>query len=145
MLRVSGLLPFPFTPITDFCRYSKTCVKGPLSKRPKIGFQDQLSVNAGQKYCRIKLPFVIKIFVLPCFNVRFTQVLLYFPFQKDPFFFQKTASAQDILVLMAQVTSKGSDELAQDILVLMAQVTSKGSDEPAHPCLPERSLLAHTM
>ena len=57
--------------------YSKTCLKRPLSKRPKIGFQDQLSVNAGQQFCRmlqgehsailstfIKLPFVIKIFVL---------------------------------------------------------------------------------
>ena len=32
--------------------YSKTCVKRPLSKRPKIGFQDQYSLNAGQKYCR---------------------------------------------------------------------------------------------
>ena len=52
--------------------YSKTCVKRPLSKRTQIGFQDQLSLNAGQKYCRmlqgehsvilstfIKLPFVI--------------------------------------------------------------------------------------
>ena len=28
--------------------YSETCVKQPLSKRPKIGFQDQLSLNAGQ-------------------------------------------------------------------------------------------------
>ena len=58
--------------------YSKTCVKLPLSKRPR--FQDQLSVNAGQKYCRmgafcsailltfIKLPFVIKIFVLSIFE-----------------------------------------------------------------------------
>ena len=58
--------------------YSRTCVKWPFSKRPKIGFQDQLSLNAGQKYCRmlqgehcaillpfIKLPFAIKIFVLP--------------------------------------------------------------------------------
>ena len=58
--------------------YSKTFVKWPLSKRPKIGFHNQLSLlNAGQKYCRmqqgehsailltfIKLPFVIKIFVL---------------------------------------------------------------------------------
>ena len=48
-------------------------VEWPLSKRPKIGFQDQLSLNAGQKYCRmlrgehsailstfIKLLFVIK-------------------------------------------------------------------------------------
>ena len=61
--------------------YSKTCVKLPLSKRPKIGFQDQLSLNAGQKYCRmlqgeysarlwtfIKLQFVIKIFVLSIFE-----------------------------------------------------------------------------
>ena len=50
-------------------------------KRPKIGFQDQLSLNAGQKYCRmlqgehsailstfIELPFVIKIFVLSIFE-----------------------------------------------------------------------------
>ena len=34
-------------------KYSKTCVKRPLSKRLKIGFQDQLSLNAGQKYCRM--------------------------------------------------------------------------------------------
>ena len=59
---------------------SKTCVKRPLSKRPKIGFQDQ-SLNVGQKHCRIlqrehsaklstyiKLPFVIKIFVLSVFE-----------------------------------------------------------------------------
>ena len=57
--------------------YSKTCVKRSLSKDRKIGFYDQLSLNAGQKYCRmlrgkhsvilltfIKLPFVINIFVL---------------------------------------------------------------------------------
>ena len=50
-------------------------------KKAKIGFQDQLSLNAGQKYCRmlqgehsailstfIKLPFVIKIFVLSIFE-----------------------------------------------------------------------------
>ena len=60
-------------------KYSKTCVK-----RQKIGFQDQFSLNAGQKYCRmlqgehlehsailstsIKLPFVIKIFVMSIFE-----------------------------------------------------------------------------
>ena len=72
--------------------YSKTCVKWPLSKdrklffnlcktatlkRQKSGFQDQLPLNIGQKYCRmlqrehsailltlIKLPVVIKTFVL---------------------------------------------------------------------------------
>ena len=60
--------------------YSKTCIKRSLSKRPKIGFQDQLSLNVGQMYCRmhsailltfIKLPFVIKIFVLSIFEWRF--------------------------------------------------------------------------
>ena len=61
--------------------YSKTCLKRPLSKRQQFGFQDQLSLDAGQKYCRmlqgehsailstsIKLPFVIKIFVLSIFE-----------------------------------------------------------------------------
>ena len=74
--------------------YSKTCVKQPLSKRPKIGLLDQLSLNAGQKYCRmlqgegrehsailltfIKLPVVIKKSLFCLFlSVRFTQVLLY--------------------------------------------------------------------
>ena len=66
-------------PFFDNDPYSKTCPKWPLEKT-KIGFQDQLSLNAGQKYCRmlqrehsatlstcIKLPFVIKIFVLSIF------------------------------------------------------------------------------
>ena len=65
----------------DHLPYSKTCVKRPLSKWPKIGFQDQLLLNAGQKYCRmlqgehsailltfIKLPFVMKIFVFSIFE-----------------------------------------------------------------------------
>ena len=65
-------------------KYSKTCVKQQLSKRPQIGFQGQLSLDAGQKYCRmlqgehsailltfIKLPFVIKIFVLSIFESPF--------------------------------------------------------------------------
>ena len=33
--------------------YSKTCVKQSLSKRLQIGFHDQLSLNASQKYCRM--------------------------------------------------------------------------------------------
>ena len=60
-------------------KYSKTCVKWPLSKRPKIGFL--LLLNAGQMYCRmlqvehsailltfIKLPFGVEIFVLSIFE-----------------------------------------------------------------------------
>ena len=71
-------------------KYSKTCLKRSLSKRPKFGFQDQLSLNAGQKYCRmlqgehsallstcIKLPFAIKTFVLSLFEWPLRQVLLY--------------------------------------------------------------------
>ena len=62
-------------------RYSKTCLKRPLSYRPKMGFQDQLSLNAGQKYCRmlqgeqstilltcIELPHGFKTFVLSIFE-----------------------------------------------------------------------------
>ena len=64
-----------------FGSHSKTCVNRLLSKRPQIGLHDQLSFNAGQKYCRmlqgeysailstfIKLPFVIKIVVLSIFG-----------------------------------------------------------------------------
>ena len=64
--------------IYNMLMYSKACVKWPLSKRPKIGFQDQLSLHAGQKYCRmqhsaklttfIKLPFVIKMLILSIFE-----------------------------------------------------------------------------
>ena len=65
-------------------QYSKTCVKQPLKRHSpthKIGFQDQLPLNVGQKYCRIlqgehsailptfiKLQFVIKTFVLSNFE-----------------------------------------------------------------------------
>ena len=61
--------------------YSKTLLKRPLKKKTKIGFQDRLSLNAGQKYCRmlqgehsailttfIKLPFAFKVFVLSIFE-----------------------------------------------------------------------------
>ena len=72
-----------------FMRKYLYSVKQPLSKRPQTDFQDRLSLNAGQKYCRmlqgehsailltfIKLPFVIKIFVLSIFECGSTQVLL---------------------------------------------------------------------
>ena len=81
--------------------YSKTCVKWPLSKRPQIGFHDELSPNAGQKYCRmlqgeysatlltfIKLPFVIKIFVLSIFErsfyTGFTVLTTYMEIRRQP-------------------------------------------------------------
>ena len=49
----------------------KHVLSGHSKRRPKSGFQDRLSLNAGQKYCRmlqlstfIKLLFAFKIFVL---------------------------------------------------------------------------------
>ena len=49
--------------------YSKTRVKRPLSKRPKIGFLNQLSLNAGQKYCAILSTFIKLLFVIKIFNL----------------------------------------------------------------------------
>ena len=57
-----------------------TCLKGPLKKKTKNWFQDRLSLDTGQKYCKmlqgafcntstfIKLPFVFKTFVLSIFE-----------------------------------------------------------------------------
>ena len=55
--------------------YSKTCVKYPLSRRQKIGFQDRLLLNEGQKYCSCDLS-SRPLFCL-FLSARFTQVLLY--------------------------------------------------------------------
>ena len=57
--RVSGMLTWKHD--SNFVRkkimfsgmYSKTCVKQPISKRPKSVFQYQLLLNAGRKYCRM--------------------------------------------------------------------------------------------
>ena len=59
----------------------KPALSSHSKRRPKIGYQDQLSLNAGLKYCRmlqgehsaipltfIKLPFVFKTFVLSIFE-----------------------------------------------------------------------------
>ena len=55
----------------SFCLYSKPCVKRPLSKRQKIGFQDQLSLNA--------LSYNLSLRPLFCLILsgRLRQVLLY--------------------------------------------------------------------
>ena len=41
----------PTTADRRYAPFSKTCVRWPLSNRQKIGFQERLSLNAGQKYC----------------------------------------------------------------------------------------------
>ena len=50
--------------------YSKTCLKWPLQKMTKIGFQDLLLLNAGQKYCRMleygwNYPWLELFFIVP--------------------------------------------------------------------------------
>ena len=66
----------------------KPVLSGHSKRRPKIGFQDRLSLNTGQKYCKhsvilstfIKLPFVFKILFCLFLSGRFRQVLLYVVF-----------------------------------------------------------------
>ena len=57
--------------------YLRTSPKRPLKKKTINGFQDLLSLNAGQKYCRLlswivstsaKLPLVIKTLLLSIFE-----------------------------------------------------------------------------
>ena len=75
--RVTALSSFG----NNVCTIQYNLCRTATLKEPKIGFQDQLSLNAGLKYCRmpqyehsairltfIKLPFVIKNFVLSIFE-----------------------------------------------------------------------------
>ena len=41
---------------------SKPCLKRPLKKNTKIGFQVRLSLNAGQKYCKMLLESIQQYF-----------------------------------------------------------------------------------
>ena len=63
--------------------YSKTCFKQPFKKKTKIGFQDRLSFNAGQKYSWSILQYfrasLSKTFILFIFSGRLTQVLMWMP------------------------------------------------------------------
>ena len=84
------LCPFPcYIDSIQALRHIKTCVKQPLSKRPKMVFKTNYRLN-GHRFFRmlpvehsailstfIKLPINIKIFVLSIISGRFTQFLLY--------------------------------------------------------------------
>ena len=68
--------------------YSCVALSGHSNRRPKIGFQGRISINASQKYSRMlqehseilstfnKLPLVFKTFVLSILSGRLRQVLL---------------------------------------------------------------------
>ena len=71
--------------LTSSASYSINCLKRPLKKKTKIGFQDRLSLNAGQKYwsilqyCRPSLSFNFSLrfsFCHAILSVRLRQVLL---------------------------------------------------------------------
>ena len=47
------ILKYECCSVVNVFKYSRTCLKWTLSKRPYIGFQDQISLNAGQKYGRM--------------------------------------------------------------------------------------------
>ena len=42
--------------------YHKTCLQRHLKKKIKIGFEDPLSLNAGQKYCRMLKKSILQYF-----------------------------------------------------------------------------------
>ena len=77
----------------SYTTYSETCVKRPLSKKTKIVFQDQLSLNAGQKYCKMSIlqylrppcSYQLSLRYLFCLFLsgHFTQVLLYMVVQES--------------------------------------------------------------
>ena len=82
LLMGSFIILLPYNNFGRDHRTVKPVVSGHSKRRLKIGFQDQLSLNAGQKYCRmlqwghsailstfIKLPFVIKPFGLSIFEL----------------------------------------------------------------------------
>ena len=49
--------------LNNWYYYSKTCYKSPLKRRPKLVFQEQLSLNAGQKNCRVEHSTILLIFI----------------------------------------------------------------------------------
>ena len=69
--------------------YSKTCLKRSLKKKTKIGFQDRLLLNAGQKYCRMNWSILqyfrpslsyhlsLRSLFCPFLSGRLRQILLY--------------------------------------------------------------------
>ena len=94
---MENISPFQLCPMRTRCGYcnSKTCVKRPFLKRQKNGFQDQFSFNAGLVLQNaqgensatlstfIKLPFVIKIFVLSIFEWPFYTSLTVYRFSQN--------------------------------------------------------------
>ena len=111
--------------------YSKTCVKQPLSKRPKYVFQDRFLLNAGQKYCKmlqrehfailltfIKLPVVMETFVLSIlelpFYTDFTVPVCVFCYQYMLYFSLLTGGSLELVKEIFQEVKPGLSSYAED-------------------------------
>ena len=70
-------------PVFFIYMYSKTCVKRLPSTRQKIGFEDQISLYAGQKYCRM-LQSILQYF-RPALSYHLSLTSLFCLFLSDPF------------------------------------------------------------
>ena len=61
----------------------KTCLKRPLKKKTKIGFQDRILLNAGQNYFRLSLSYHLSLRSLFCLflsgHLRLFDLILYVP------------------------------------------------------------------
>ena len=119
--------------------YSKTCLKRSL-KRTKNCFQLRLSLNAGQKYCRmlqwehsailltfIKLPFSIKTFVLSIFKWPHKSGLLYM--------YARRSSERFLMFYWAQ-DSNSQLFLSQCVYLKLFNYFSYNIDFLAHQTLP---------
>ena len=75
-------------PLEHFIPTVKPVLSGHSERRPKIGFQDRLSLNAGQKYCKMlqylwpSLSYNLSLRSLFCLFLsgRLKQVILYFSY-----------------------------------------------------------------
>ena len=60
----------------------KPALSGHSKRRPKIGFQDRLSLNAGQKYCRMLQESILQYF-RPSLSYHLSLRPLFCPFLSD--------------------------------------------------------------
>ena len=85
------------------CTTVKPALSGHSKRRPKIGFQDRLSLNEGQKYCRMLQESILQYFrpslsyhlslrhlFCPFLSGRLRQVLLYL------YFMQRSSECSDL-------------------------------------------------
>ena len=84
-------------------RYRKTCVKRPLSRRPQIGFQDQLMLNAGQSIAECSEGSILQYFrpsLSYHLSLRYFFFIFEWPFYTGITVFILTCASFNISVIM---------------------------------------------